>query len=118
MTPNLVFLVTIEISERAATFAKEASLGTTQTHPKCITCHEGFDGQHGTPAGHHAIGMKCPELAASNRMLRSVEGLPAQDALYGGVVTCQTGHGLEPHEGKRLVIENRGSDLCSACHLM
>ena len=98
----------------------EASLsGINQYSSECLSCHEDiFDSGSSSHSGSHVVGVDYNELSARNEMLRPVYDLPPELILPNGIVACLTCHGSEPHEGQRLVINNRGSALCSACHLM
>ncbi|MBW2451491.1 MAG: hypothetical protein JRE16_08555 [Deltaproteobacteria bacterium] len=98
----------------------EASLsGVDQFSSECLSCHEDIiDSGSSSHSGSHVVGIDYQEQSARNRMLRADYDLPPELLLPNGVVSCVTCHGSEPHEGQSLVIDNSGSALCSACHLM
>lgn len=113
-----VFLGTFVFVYKSFPLAYAASFGGTQISSGCINCHGGFDGQNVAHSENHAIGVLYGERAFLNDKIRPVYDLPSQIVLPGGMITCETCHGSEPHDGESLVIDNRGSALCSACHLM
>jgi hypothetical protein len=112
-------LVTVATTNKTVCIAGATSLGAEQLSSECLSCHEDIDGPNGSShSGSHVVGIIYADNAARNEMLRPVFDLPAGLVLFEGVVTCATCHGSDPHDGQNLVINNRGSALCSACHLM
>jgi hypothetical protein len=112
-------LVTVATTNKTVCIAEATSLGVEQLSSECLSCHEDIDGPNGSShSGSHVVGIIYADNAARNEMLRPEFDLPAGLVLFEGVVTCTTCHGSDPHNGQSLVINNRGSALCSACHLM
>ena len=92
----------------------------------CIACHDGTEAPHagfcllaqeGEKPGGHVISAPYAALATNNRGLRAPGSLPLELVLYDGLITCATCHGIDPHGGTPLVIDNAGSALCQGCHL-
>jgi hypothetical protein len=111
-------LVTVATTNKTVSMAEAASLGAEQISSECLSCHEDIEDQNGSShSGSHAIGMAYATHAARDEKLRPVLALPSEMILFEGVVTCETCHGSDPHDGQVLVINNRESALCNACHL-
>lgn len=111
-------LVTVATTNKTVSIAEAASLGADQISSECLSCHEDIEGQNGGfHSGSHAIGMAYAVHAERDEALRPLLDLPSGLILFEGVVTCATCHGSDPHDGQVLVINNRESDLCKACHL-
>jgi hypothetical protein len=112
-------LLTVATTNKTVSIAGATSLGAEQLSSECFSCHEDIDGPNGSShSGSHVIGIAYADHAARDEKLRPVFDLPSELVLFEGVVTCATCHGLNPHNGQGLVINNRESTLCSACHLM
>ena len=112
-------LLTVATTNKTVSIAGATLLGAEQLSSECFYCHEDIDGPNGSShSGSHVIGIAYADHAARDEKLRPVFDLPTELVLFEGVVTCATCHGLDPHDGQRLVINNRESALCSACHLM
>ena len=111
-------LVTIASTNKTVCIAEATSLGAEQLSSECLSCHEDIDGQNdNSHSGSHVIGIAYADHAARDEKLRPVLDLPSELIFFEGVVTCATCHGSDPHDGQVLVINNRESGLCSACHL-
>ena len=112
-------LVTFAATNITFSIAGDASLGAGQISDECLSCHEDLASPNGgSHSGSHVIGLVYADHAARNEKLRPVFELPAELVLIEGVVTCASCHGTDPHDKQSLVINNRGSALCRACHLM
>lgn len=92
----------------------------------CIDCHDGSGalhvrfcliGQKGEGCGGHIISASYADLAAKDESLIPEGKLPPEIVLHQGKITCVTCHGDDPHQGESLVMDNRSSALCRACHL-
>jgi len=115
---SCTLLIAVATTNKTVCFAQADSLGAEQISSECLSCHEDLEGQTGSShSGSHAIGMAYADHAARDEKLRPVLELPSALILFEGVVTCETCHGSDPHDGQVLVINNRESGLCSACHL-
>ena len=111
-------LVTVATTNKTVSIAEAASLGAEQISSECLSCHEDIEDQNGSShSGSHAIGLAYAAYAARDEKLRPVLDLPSELIFFEGVVTCATCHGSDPHDGQVLVINNRESELCNACHL-
>ena len=111
-------LVTVATTNKTVCIAGTASLGAEQISSECLSCHEDIEDQNGSfHSGSHAIGMAYAAHAARDEKLRPLLDLPSELILFEGVVTCATCHDSDPHDGQVLVINNRESALCNACHL-
>ena len=92
--------------------------GPDPVSAECLACHDEMtppeDGTQATQ--HHSVGINYSAQQGQSPTLRPTVDLPAELILTEGKMTCATCHGLEPHDGEPLVIDNRGSALCSACH--
>ena len=111
-------LLTVATTNKTVSIAEAASLGAEQISSECLSCHEDIEDQNvSSHSGSHAIGMAYAAHAARDEKLRPALDLPSELILFEGEVTCATCHGSDPHDGQVLVINNRGSDLCNACHL-
>ena len=114
-----VLLVLFATSNKTICIAEVALLGIDQISSKCLSCHENDDiSNSSSHSGSHVIGIDYADSAARNEMLRPVFDLPAGLVLFKGVITCASCHGANPHAEQSLVVSNRGSVLCGACHLM
>lgn len=114
-----VLLVSFASANVTVCIAVAASHGIDQISSQCLSCHENIDTPNSSShSGSHVIGIDYADYAVGNERLRPVFDLPAGMVLFEGVVTCASCHGVNPHDGQNLVITNRGSALCSACHLM
>ena len=114
-----VLLVLFSTANKAVCIAEAASFEIDQISAKCLSCHENNDiSNSSSHSGSHVIGIDYADSAARNEMLRPVFDLPAGLVLFEGVITCASCHGVNPHDEQSLVVSNRGSALCSACHLM
>ena len=112
-------LLTIATTNKTVCLAGATSLGAEQLSAECFSCHEDIVGPDGSShSGSHVVGIAYADHAARDKKLRPASDLPTELALFEGVVTCATCHGLDPHDGQLLVINNRESALCNACHLM
>ena len=87
-----------------------------QISSKCLSCHE--DVHDSSHSGSHAISIDYAEHAARNKKLRPVLNLQQELVLFEGLITCETCHGSDPHDGQTLTVDNSESGLCKACHLM
>ena len=111
-------LVTVATTNKTVCIAEAASLGAEQISSECLSCHEDIEDQNvSSHSGSHAIGMAYAAHAARDEKLRPALDLPSELILFEGEVTCATCHGSDPHDVQVLVINNRGSGLCNACHL-
>ena len=112
-------LVLFASANHTVCIAEPASLETDQISAKCLSCHENNNiSNSSSHSGSHVIGINYADSAARNEMLRPVFDLPAGLVLFEGMITCASCHGVNPHDEQNLVVTNRGSALCSACHLM
>lgn len=112
-------LVAVATTSKTVCIAETASLGAEQISSGCLSCHEDLEGQKdNSHSGSHAIGIVYATHATRNEKLRPALDIPSELILFEGVVTCETCHGSDPHDGQVLVINNRESALCNACHLM
>lgn len=113
-----VFLVPFATANIPVCFVEAASPGIDQISSRCLSCHENINNPNSSShSGSHVIGIDYADYVAGNERLRPVIDLPAGMVLFEGVITCASCHGANPHDGQSLVITNRGSALCSACHL-
>jgi hypothetical protein len=111
-------LVTVATINKTVCTAGATSLGAEQLSSECLSCHEDIDGLNGSShSGSHVIGIVYADHTARDEKLRPVLDLPSELIFFEGVVTCATCHGSDPHDGQVLVINNRKSGLCNACHL-
>lgn len=111
-------LVILATTNKAVCIAVAASPEAEQISSECLSCHEDIVALNGSSHSvSHVIGIVYADHAASDEKLRPLTELPRELVLSEGVVTCITCHGPEPHDGQALVINNRESQLCSACHL-
>ena len=114
-----VLLVLFSTVNKTVCITEAASLEIDQISAKCLSCHENNDiSNSSSHSGSHVIGIDYADSAARNEMLRAVLDLPAELVLFDGVITCASCHGANPHDEQSLVVTNRGSALCGACHLM
>lgn len=94
----------------------------------CLDCHDGSVASsdiHGRQRGafrdgSHPIGLSYSPASKSGRRsrLRAVSALPAAVQLPGGRVGCTSCHDPFSTLPNHLVLANRGSALCFACHAM
>ncbi|NJC87274.1 MAG: hypothetical protein FIB02_01890 [Desulfuromonas sp.] len=129
-TRCLGVILLLSVLPAATCLAVEAPLanlpGLDPVSAGCIACHNGSEG---SPAGFclllpgsrkadgHVISVTYAELAKRNQGIRPIGSLPAEMVLHDGKITCATCHGSDPHNRNSLVIDNKGSALCRACHL-
>ena len=119
MSARMCFTSFFATSNTTICIAEIASLGIDQITAKCLSCHENNDiSNSSSHSGNHVIGIDYADSAARNKLLRAVLDLPVELVLFDGVITCASCHGANPHDGQSLVVTNRGSALCGACHLM
>jgi len=93
---------------------------------ECLSCHDGVistsgggevrsgEFRHGIGLS-HPIGVKYPSMSAKNDFV-PVSMLPEEAKLFDGNMGCLTCH--NPYGGRKslLIMENRRSALCFACH--
>jgi len=95
----------------------------------CQACHDGVIGQDGhwsvqeqiVPSRRdlgHPVGVDYPSAQIRSTTLNAVPMLNPAIGLEGGTVGCTSCHDALSRVPKQLVIDNRGSALCLACHRM
>lgn len=115
---TFTLLAAVTTINETVCIAEVVSLAAERVSSECLSCHDDIDDPNdNSHSGSHAIGITYADHAADNEKLRPVIDLPPELILSEGVVTCATCHGLEPHDGQLLVINNRESALCNSCHL-
>lgn len=97
----------------------------------CMGCHDGAIGRFADSAIHdpsdaqrpgasigftHPIGGSYGTAALAAPNLRPVASLDQMIRLYSGRLGCGTCHSVYSKHAKHLVMDNRGSRLCIACH--
>ena len=116
---TFTLLVIVATTNKTVCIAEVLSLGAEQISSECLSCHNDIDDPNdNSHSGNHVIDIAYADYAEHDEKLRPVFDLPSELVLFEGVVTCATCHGLDPHDGQLLVINNRESALCNACHLM
>ena len=95
-----------------------AALELDQFSSECLSCHEEISEPKNKSHGGHITGINYEDYTEVGQKFRRVSVLPPELVLVEGKITCATCHGLDPHDGKNLVIDNRGSALCNSCHNM
>ncbi len=94
---------------------------------ECLSCHDGAissmagtkvrggNFKHGSGGHTHPIGVEYPRNNFKNDFV-PVSSLPPEIKLFDGSVGCLSCHNPYGKEKSMLVINNRGSALCLACH--
>jgi hypothetical protein len=95
-----------------------ATIELDQLSAECLSCHEDINEPKSKSHGGHVTGISYTDYTGGSQKFRMLSVLPLEIVLLEGKVTCATCHGLDPHDGQILVIDNRGSALCNSCHSM
>jgi len=118
--PIILLLILIAsvggIALKAEAEAGPAALELDQLSSECLSCHEDIDEPKKRFHGGHITGRPYEDDIEAGQKFRRVSFLPPELVLVEGKITCATCHGLDPHDGQILVIDNRGSALCNSCH--
>ena len=104
------------IALEAEAEASPAALELDQLSSECLSCHEDIAEPKNRSHGGHITGRPYEDDTEASQKFRMVSVLPPELVLVEGKITCATCHGLDPHDGQILVIDNRGSALCNSCH--
>ena len=95
---------------------RPSALELDQLSAECLSCHEDIDEPKKRFHGGHITGRPYEDDIEAGQKFRRASFLPPELVLVEGKITCATCHGLDPHDGQILVIDNRGSALCNSCH--
>jgi len=95
---------------------RPAALVLDQLSAECLSCHEDIDEPKNRFHGGHITGRPYEDDNEAGQKFHRASVLPPELVLEEGKITCATCHGLDPHDGQILVIDNRGSALCNSCH--
>ena len=118
---QIVLLLILTSSTSAIALAIEAetspiSLELDPHSAECLSCHEDINEPKNRYHGGHITGIPYENYAEGEQKFRMESTLPLEMVLLEGKITCATCHGLDPHDGQILVIDNSGSALCNSCH--
>lgn len=95
----------------------------------CLICHDGSIGRaarteigvgvwdHGREGASHPIGVEYPRSPGSHNDYVDIMRLPPQIKLIDRKIGCTTCHNPYSKEKSHLVMSNKGSALCVACHI-
>jgi predicted CXXCH cytochrome family protein len=95
-----------------------ATLELDQLSSECLSCHEELNEPINRSHGGHVTGIPYENYTGGNQKFRMLSVLPLELVFLEGKTTCTTCHGLDPHGGQILVIDNRGNALCNSCHVI
>jgi len=114
-------------------FVFDGSMSVDPVSAECLSCHDGsmatvsrigvgywrhsidFISQD---KGIHPIGVDYRKAALRDRRLRPPEALPPEIKLVDGKVSCISCHDPYSSRPMQLSMDNSGSRLCGACHMM
>jgi len=95
----------------------------------CLRCHDDTIARsartrigigiwdHGPEGSSHPVGVEYPRGAASQKDYIDITRLPPEIRLIDGKIGCSTCHNPYSKEKGYLVMSNKGSALCLACHI-
>ena len=93
-----------------------APYGLDPLSSECFSCHDDSKDQKNEFHRGHVTGIPYDKHAGNNQNFRPISELPVELIFLEGRITCVTCHGIDPHDGQILVVNNSGSALCNSCH--
>ena len=120
---HILSLLILISSASALAFGGEAETSPTALEPdqlssECLSCHEDINETRNRSHGLHVTGIPYEDYTGGSQKFRIVSALALELILLEGRITCATCHGLDPHDGQVVVIDNRRGALCNSCHNM